>query len=300
MQPPYQPPPGQPPYPPAHYPPGPFQPPPAQVPQSPATPPPLQRDVSVMDALRFTTSGSSGWANILFCGLLYLSTQIVPILGLIVMQGFFAEVHRRLVLRHPEPYVRFDFSDFGSYLSRGVAPFVISLVLALPFVVVAFAVGFGIVLAVGAGGSAALGGDKDLALLVGLAIASLCLVPIAIFWLALSNAAVTRAELTGDLSKSFALGEIWSYAGKTWKRVLVTAIIMAFVSLGLVIAGTLACFIGLFVTLSIQMIASLHVRWQVYNEYLLDGGEPIELARWENLPSEAPKAVQYAVPPQRY
>jgi uncharacterized membrane protein len=136
-------------------------------------------------------------------------------------------------------------------------------------------------------------------LLVGLAMAALCFVPIAFLWIALSNAAVTRAELTGDLSKSFQLGAVWAYAAKTWKRALVTAFFMSFLSFGLVIVGMLACFIGLFVTMSIQMIASLHLRWQIYNEYLLEGGEPIELAPWENLPSEMPKAPIYAAPPVR-
>ena len=51
--------------------------------------------------------------------------------------------------------------------------------------------------------------------------------------------------------------------------------------------------------MSMQMIASLHVRWQIYNEYLLDGGEPIELARWELLPSET-KPAPYAQPASAY
>ena len=120
-----------------------------------------------------------------------------------------------------------------------------------------------------------------------------------LLWLVLSNAAITRAELTGDLSKSFALGEIWSYAGKTWKRVLVSAIVMSFVAMGLLVVGLLACFVGLFVTTSIQMLAGMHLRWQIYNEYLLEGGTPIELAPWETLPSEIPKTAAYAMPPVR-
>jgi hypothetical protein len=258
-----------------------------------------------MDALRFTTSGSSGWTNILFCALLYLSTQIVPILGLIVMMGFFAEVHRRLVLQHPEPYVRFDFSDLSQYLSRGVAPFVVSLAVALPFAIVGAAMAVGIVVAMGAGASAAFGGNDDLALVAGLGVGAIGFIPLAIVWLALSNAAVTRAELTGDLSKAFAFGALFAYAGRTWKRVLLSAIILSLVSLGLMVLGVLACFVGLFVTLSIQFVASLHVRWQIYNDYLLEGGEPIELAVWETLPSEAPKPqpqvpAGYGPPPGGY
>jgi hypothetical protein len=249
-----------------------------------------------MDALRFTTSAPNGWTNILLCALLYLSTQIVPILGLIVMQGFFAEVHRRLVLRHPAPYLRFEFSDLSQYLSRGVAPFVINLVIALPFALIGVAMGVGFVLAVSAGAATAFGGNEELALVVGLGFASLCFIPFAVLWLALSNAAMTRAELTGELSKAFAFGELWSYAAKTWKRVLLTSIVMAFVSFGLLVLGLLACFVGIFVTLSIQFLAGLHVRWQIYNEYLLEGGEPIELAFWETLPSEVPKPQPQAYP----
>ncbi|HEX6273510.1 MAG TPA: DUF4013 domain-containing protein [Polyangiaceae bacterium] len=297
MQPPQYPPPQYPPpyqqgYPQA------FQPPPQPPkPQPPATPPPLPRDVSVMDALRFSTSGSSGWTNVMFCGLLYLSTQIIPILGLIVMQGFFAEVHRRLVLRHPEPYVRFDFSDLSNYLSRGVAPFVMTLVVALPFALVGIGLAVGVIVLAGASASAAFGGDQELAVLAGIGVAAIGFLPFALLWFALSNAAVTRAELTGDLSKSFAFGALWAYAAKTWKRVLVTAIIMTFVSFGLMIVGVLACFVGLFVTMSIQMIASLHLRWQIYNDYLLEGGEPIELALWETLPSETQRPPGHAVAP---
>ena len=305
MQPPYQPP-GQPPYQPPGQPPFPppgqpqFQPPPkpAENP-SPQTPPPVPRDVSVMDGLRFTTSGQSGWSNIMFCALCYLSTQIIPIVGLIVMLGYFAEVHRRLVLRHPEPYVRFDFSDLSNYLSRGIAPLVMMFLVAMPF---ALLVGMMIVaIVVGAQVGAAGGGfDEELVLVAAFGGGALVGIPLLVFWQVVMNAATTRAELTGDVGKTLSLGAIWAYAGKTWKRALLTGIVLWFVSFGLALVGLLACIVGIFVTTTIGMIAQLHVRWQIYNEYLLGGGEPIELAPWEVLPSEAPKPQPYAAPPPNY
>jgi hypothetical protein len=303
MQPPYQPPPYQPP---PHQQ-SPFQPPPPPAwPPRPATPPPVQRDVSVLEGLSFSTSGGAGWNNILICALCYVSTQIVPIIGLIVMMGFFAEVHRRLVLRHPDPYLRFDFSDLGNYLSRGVAPFVMYLALTLPMVI--FLVILAIVVFVGAAGAAgSSGGDEGLALLASFGVFGVIFFPLIVFWLALTNAAVTRGELMGDLSKAFNLGAIWSYAAKTWKRVLVTTIIMGIFGIGLMMLGILACIVGVFVTSTIGMIGGMHVRWQIYNEYLLEGGEPIELAPWETLPSElkkpaygAPPPAPYGAPPPRY
>jgi Protein of unknown function (DUF4013) len=280
VQPPY-PPPGQPPFPPYGQPQ--FQPPPRPAEQpSPPTPPPVPRDVSVMDGLRFTTSGQAGWRNIMFCALLYLSTQLIPILGLIVMLGYFAEVHRRLVLQHPEPYVRFDFSDLSSYLIRGVAPLVMMFLGALPTVLIGF---IAIAIVVGAR-FAAPSGAFDNKLLLFAALGAL-LIPFLVFWQVVMNAATTRAELTGDVGRALRLGAIWTYAGKTWKRALITGIVLSFAWLGLTLLGLVACIVGVFVTMTIVMIAQLHVRWQIYNEYLLQGGEPIELAPWEVLPSEA-------------
>jgi hypothetical protein len=144
-----------------------------------------------------------------------------------------------------------------------------------------------------AGGS---GADEGIVMLASLGMGSIVSLPIFFFWIVLSNSAMTRAELIGDLSKAFALGAIWTYAAKTWKRALVTAIILSFIAFGLLMLGIMACFVGLFVAIPVVMIAGLHVRWQIYNEYLLEGGEPIELAPWETLPSET-KPPQTGIPP---
>ena len=109
------------------------------------------------------------------------------------------EVHRRLVLRHPDPYLRFSFDDLGSYLSRGVAPVVM-------YFVMMMAIGLFSLLAVIAafGGAAALGhasgADEGLVALVVFGVGFLVAVPFFVLWMALTNAATTRAELTGDLS----------------------------------------------------------------------------------------------------
>jgi hypothetical protein len=250
-----------------------------------------------MDGLGFAWTGPNAWNNILFCGLCYLSTNVVPILGVIVIVGFLAEIHRRLVLRHPEPYLRFDFADLGPYLSRGVIVFVMNIVMMLPLAVLGVVetfVFFGVMAAIGSGSAS----DAGTMLLGVFGAAAIVTFPILLVWYVLGNAATTRAELTGDFSKSLVLGKLWSFGAKTWKRVFVTGLLMSLIGFGLFMLGLIACFIGVFVALPILMIAGVHVRWQIYNEYLLEGGEPIELAPWETLPSEI-KPPQYGAPPPR-
>jgi hypothetical protein len=296
MQPPFQPPPNAPlnPFqPPAE----PLAPPPPPVPPvGPATPAPVQREVSVMDALRFTTSGPSGWSNLMYLALLYLSTQIIPIAGLIVMYGFFAEVHRRLVLRRGEPYLRFDFADLMPYFMRGLAPLVMGIIVAMPFAffLAALLVTVVVVARLAVQGAA----DENLVMAVTLGGVGLVSTPVMVLWFALQNAAMTRAELTGDIGKSVKLGALWSYAGKTWKTVLWTGILGTFLAIGLSLLGLVACIVGIFVTMSMVLVVQLHLRWQIYNRYLLEGGEPIELAPFEALPSEGPKAPPPGVPPR--
>jgi hypothetical protein len=257
-----------------------------------------------MDGLGFAWSGPNAWNNILFCGLCYLSQYVVPFLGVIVIVGFLAEIHRRLVLRHPDPYLRFDFADLGPYLSRGVIVFVMNVIMALPLAVLGVVetfVFFGVMAALAQGS----GADAGVTLLAVLGVAAILSFPIFLVWYVLTNAATTRAELTGDFSKSLVFGKLWSFGAKTWKRVFVTGLLMSLIGFGLSILGLIACFIGIFLTFPILMIAGVHVRWQIYNEYLLEGGEPIELAPWETLPSERVPApyvapAPYAAPPAPY
>ena len=114
------------------------------------------------------------------------------------LQGFLAEVQRRLVLRHPDPYLRFDFSDLGSYLSRGVAPFIMTFVVTLPFSVLFFATAVGITVATSMGLVSDVPQVREAAFFVGVGGAMLLFFPLWLFCIVLLNAATTRAELRRD------------------------------------------------------------------------------------------------------
>lgn len=77
-------------------------------------------------AFRYLFERSGGFVNLL----LITVCQFIPVVGPIVLLGYRAEVSVALdndpnMLRHP----KFDFNRFGEYLSRGVWPFLIALIM---------------------------------------------------------------------------------------------------------------------------------------------------------------------------
>ncbi|MCA9640607.1 MAG: hypothetical protein KC492_07915, partial [Myxococcales bacterium] len=100
------------------------------------------------------------------------------------------------------------------------------------------------------------------------------------------SAIMLRAELSEDFSKTFALGAVWTYAGKTWKRALGYGLLLGMISFGLAMLGMLACFIGIYFVVAILSFANIHLRYQIYAAYLAEGGEPFPLKEPQTLPSE--------------
>lgn len=246
-------------------------------------PPP---SVSVMDAIRAVWDDEDRNTNLLFALLL----MVIPLVGPIVMAGWFCEFHQRLVRRHPKPLPKFDFADFGHYLPRGLAPFVAQIAIVFPLMIFGYVLGILAFIAVGAVGAAL----ESTALIVGgqlvLAFGILgVLLVVGVFL----NAAMTRAELTEDVGRALELGELWAYSRATWPIALWKMLSLGVVGLGLGIVGLLACFVGIYAVSALLQIASVHLRWQIYERYLAKGGPPIELEPVQQLPSEGRPAVQY-------
>jgi len=261
---------------PAH--PGAAPPPPAPIQQmspGPAQPEPL----SALDAIRFVLRSNELKNNLLFGVLL----MVIPIAGPICFAGWMCETHQRLLRRHPEPVPKFDFGDFGHYLSRGVAGFLVGLVVSLPLMLLFYGIA-----AAGTFGFFALMAATD-EVLFGVAFAAVLSIIAILMWMfmmILMNAAATRAELTEDFGMSFKLGEIWSYASRTWSKVLVKMITFGFLGFGIVLLGMLACYIGIYPAVVVIQIASMHLRYQIYQHYLAEGGAPIPVKPPQWLPSE--------------
>jgi hypothetical protein len=82
---------------------------------------------SVLEALRFPFQGPD-WTHNLLLGSVF---ALIPLVGVLALQGWMCEVIQRLERSHPQPVPKLDFKDFGHYLGRGVAPFVVGLVVGM-------------------------------------------------------------------------------------------------------------------------------------------------------------------------
>lgn len=221
------------------------------------------------------------WKNNVLLGLVFM---MIPIVGPIALSGWMCEVHQRLVRRHPRPVPKIDFSDFGEYIRRGVIVFVVQLVLSLPLSFLLMGIAFAAAIGVGAVSASTNEPLAGMAVGLGIGLVGMCVLFV---FNVLTNAVTTRAELTESFGEALAFGKLMSYAKATFGKVLIKSITFGFVSTGIVLLGLIACYVGLYPAAVVIQIAALHLRFQIYDDYLAKGGEPIPLKPAALLPSEA-------------
>jgi hypothetical protein len=198
--------------------------------------------------------------------LLLTVCEFIPVVGPIVALGYRAEVAVALdrdpdQRRHPN----FDFGRFVEYLTRGVWPFLVGLVLGLGFLVpVLGGVAVGIAVAAAANqpvAGLAVGGALFVASLVGLVMLS---VPM---------------TLHAELTNRFDLGGGFRFAVSFWTLVggpaFLTGLVYIPLSIGVAVAGLLCCFVGIYPANVINQMAAQHLMVQLYREYLDRGGDPL-------------------------
>jgi hypothetical protein len=169
-------------------------------------------------------------------------------------------------------YPDFDFNKFTEYLSRGVWPFLMRLVLGL-----IIGLPLGILAGVMMG--------------VGVAVAVSTKTPglIAVFYIfafgfalvagILSELVLLPAGLHAGLSREFNLGRAWSFTKdfnkRVWKEVLLSLLFVMAVGVVAEIVGILLFCVGFFFTVAAVVMAQHHLMFQLYMLYLQRGGAPI-------------------------
>lgn len=223
--------------------------------------------------------------------------MLIPVLGPIAIMGWHCEIYHRLCKGHDRPRPKLDFSDIIYYFKRGAMPFLVGLVVSLPL---AFMFALAIVLvAVVIISVDQIGGSPILVVLLGIAGAVLIFflgwIPLTV----LSNAAMTRAYLTEEFGKAFDFKALIDYSKKTWGKVTLALLVFMPITFFISIAGTLCCYLGVYFVMVISNLAWIYLSWQIYEVYLGEGGEPIEMKTGqEPIPSEQPKPPLPPVLPQ--
>jgi len=236
--------------------------------------------VRVLDSLRFVFDDRD-WKTNCLIGVVFL---FIPIVGPIALAGWLCEIHQRLVRGHPQPMPKLDFTDLGHFLGRGVAPFLVQLVLSVPVSIMIvggyFVTAFGSLAIIAATGEPLLGLLVVLVVAVGVGVLSLVLGIV-------MNAAFTRAELTESIGDALSIGPVLQYTRTTWLQVLIKNILFGFVGLGLILVGMALFCVGIYPAAIVLQVAAMHLRWQIYRYHVDRGGEPIAVKGPQVLPSEA-------------
>jgi hypothetical protein len=256
-----------------------FEPPPLgyfQAPPPPGAPPgPVEREVSALDAFRFVFADQNWWKHALY-GLLL---QLMPLAGPIALAGWVGEVHRRLVWHYEKPVPAFSFDDLGEYMKSGwvafVAQFILIASFILPLVILCCVlVGFS------AGASSTSGAATLAPLLLLLLVPPLALLPF------LSTSSTTIAELSENLGQALSPSLNVRYLARIGAKSVLPLLGLILLALGSTLLGLLACCVGVYLSTQVVRLASVHLRWQLYNESLRSGGAHLAIKAPTALPSE--------------
>ncbi|HET6576332.1 MAG TPA: DUF4013 domain-containing protein [Fimbriiglobus sp.] len=210
----------------------------------------------------FASKKPNGLMNLLFGSICVL----IPVVGPIVLLGYRAEIAEDLD-RDPElrDYPDFDFNRFVEYLTRGIWPFLMQLIVSagvMVLVVLVAAIGFVAAYAV-----------KEP--LIGVAVGGVLLIPV-IF---LSILVLWPLELHTQLSGKFEFGQAFAFmtrfVKRVWGQALLAALGLWFLGTVVILLGYAALCIGAYPAMVIVGMAEQHFIGQLYRLYLDEGGVPI-------------------------
>lgn len=210
-----------------------------------------------------------GTNNLLMGSLCMLSTQIIPIVGQIVLMGYQAEVAVDLE-KDPDisDHANFNFNHFSRYLGRGVWVFLIQLILTA-FIML------GLMISVGVGFLVAYLVQGDIGPFVGIGVGFLLYMILAIMVTMFTWPMTLHVQLSKGFHFGSALRFSTSFIKKLSGQLLVSLLAHMFISSLLMIAGMLVFCVGIYPAVTISLMAQEHFMIQLYRIYLNEGGDPI-------------------------
>jgi len=218
--------------------------------------------------------------------LLLCVCQLIPVVGPIVVLGYFREVFLALRQDRRALYPPFVFGNFGPYLMEGIWPFLVglaSMLVLMPLTALSYVPLLAIPIFHLRGLAVALPILLTAALFVLIGVlSSFVLIPIYV-----------RAILMQEFVPAFNYAFVWDYIRRVWRQQILVHLFLAVTGIPLMLLGMLCCYIGMFPAMTILTFASWYLIFQLYWLYLERGGADIPV---KTLPETSPVPA-YAPPP---
>jgi hypothetical protein len=240
-----------------------------------------------MRSLQFIMDRKNWMTNILMCGV----CMLVPIVGPIVFIGYLFEVIDAL-MRDPEhkDYPDFDFNRLTEYLSRGIWPFlmrvVLGLIIGLPLALIMF------VLMI-AGVAIAASTKTPAILLVFYLLMFVVILVVSVLSALVTLPAGLQAGLGREFNLSRVLPFVKDFNKRVFKEMLLAMLFLVAIALAAEFVGLLLFCVGIYFTIAAVIMAQHHLEFQLYQLYLERGGTPIVPAGgtsgWSEPPAGAPR-----------
>jgi hypothetical protein len=244
-----------------------------------------------MRSLQFIMDRKNWMSNILLGGV----CMLVPIVGPIVFSGYLFEVIDALN-RDPghKDYPDFDFNRLMEYLTRGIWPFLMQLVLSLT-IGVPLGLVMGVLMAVGA--AVAANNNFPAIMLVFQLLLFVVILAVAI----LSVFVTLPAELQAGLGREFNLPRMVAFVKdfnkRVFKEMLVAVLFLVAIAVVAELVGLLLFCVGIYFTIAVVVMAQHHLEFQLYQLYLERGGPPIVATESASRSAEPPVDARRSVGP---
>lgn len=250
----------------------------------PAEPKPLAPPVAVaagpfqfeyLRAYNYIFENPNWGTNVLWGFLCILSSAIIPVLGQLVFMGYQFEVTESLIHTRGTRYPDFDTNRFADYLGRAIWPFLVQLILVIPFIIFMYAGLFGVFML--AAGGAAAGGDElggVLAVVLGV-IGFVVWMAVMMLGMAFMTPMILRAGLAQDFAAGFDFGWAMDFIKKTWVELFLGSLFLGFSGMLVMMVGCVALVVGMYAGMAVMMLAQAFIWYQLYMLHVTRGGQPI-------------------------
>lgn len=246
---------------------------------------------------------SGNWLLNIFWGMLaFLSSNVVPLVGWMVWTGYAYDAVEQLHVTRGREWPDFDVNRFGDYLTRGVYPCLVQLVIwcSLGAAYVLMYVGLLVMVAIAEG----VGEEyAPIVLAVGLPLVGLALAMIVITPMILLPPLMLRLGLSQDLAVGFKISWWGDFLRRMWLEVVLSTMFVLTTGLIMMTLGCFLIIVGLYAAWAWVSLANAHLSWQLYDLYLARGGEPVPLKPRRLVPPPPPADYgqpTYSPPPYQY